>query len=118
MSHVSHKYVCTCSCSVCVFMCAYITGEQIRKRRCKAAFSYVPQHEDELELKIGDIIEIISEVRLIILYWTEPLRSVRKKIILQTTQMHMFLTYLSFFIMKYVGKKIHTFALHLLQIYD
>ncbi|XP_070842143.1 SH3 domain-containing kinase-binding protein 1 isoform X3 [Chaetodon trifascialis] len=37
-------------------------GEQIRKRRCKAAFSYVPQHEDELELKIGDIIEIIAEV--------------------------------------------------------
>ncbi|KAM9826890.1 SH3 domain-containing kinase-binding protein 1 [Neosynchiropus ocellatus] len=36
--------------------------EQIRKRRCKAAFSYVPQHEDELELKIGDIIEIIAEV--------------------------------------------------------
>ncbi|XP_029979390.1 SH3 domain-containing kinase-binding protein 1 isoform X1 [Sphaeramia orbicularis] len=37
-------------------------GEQIRKRRCKAAFSYVPQHEDELELKIGDIIEVIAEV--------------------------------------------------------
>ncbi|KAM6908311.1 SH3 domain-containing kinase-binding protein 1 [Lycodopsis pacificus] len=37
-------------------------GEQIRKRRCKAAFSYAPQHEDELELKIGDVIEIISEV--------------------------------------------------------
>ncbi|XP_034562415.1 SH3 domain-containing kinase-binding protein 1 isoform X2 [Notolabrus celidotus] len=37
-------------------------GEQIRKRRCKAAFSYVPQHEDELGLKIGDIIEIIAEV--------------------------------------------------------
>ncbi|XP_019122529.1 SH3 domain-containing kinase-binding protein 1 isoform X3 [Larimichthys crocea] len=37
-------------------------GEQIRKRRCKAAFSYVPQHEDELELKIGDVIEIIAEV--------------------------------------------------------
>ncbi|XP_041670495.1 SH3 domain-containing kinase-binding protein 1 isoform X1 [Cheilinus undulatus] len=37
-------------------------GDQIRKRRCKAAFSYVPQHEDELELKIGDIIEIIAEV--------------------------------------------------------
>uniref|UniRef100_A0A8C9ZBA8 Osteoclast-stimulating factor 1 n=1 Tax=Sander lucioperca TaxID=283035 RepID=A0A8C9ZBA8_SANLU len=35
---------------------------QIRKRRCKAAFSYVPQHEDELELKIGDVIEIIAEV--------------------------------------------------------
>ncbi|KAF0028471.1 hypothetical protein F2P81_019558 [Scophthalmus maximus] len=37
-------------------------GEQIRKRRCKAAFSYVPQHEDELELKIGDVIDIIAEV--------------------------------------------------------
>ncbi|XP_072306618.1 SH3 domain-containing kinase-binding protein 1 [Eucyclogobius newberryi] len=36
--------------------------EQIRKRRCKAAFSYVPQHEDELELKIGDIIDVITEV--------------------------------------------------------
>lgn len=44
-------------------VCAHVAGEQIRKRRCKAAFSYVPQHEDELELKIGDIIEIISEVR-------------------------------------------------------
>lgn len=40
-----------------------LVGEQIRKRRCKAAFSYVPQHEDELELKIGDVIEIIAEVR-------------------------------------------------------
>ncbi|XP_078147430.1 SH3 domain-containing kinase-binding protein 1 isoform X2 [Centroberyx gerrardi] len=37
-------------------------GEQIRKRRCKAAFSYMPQNEDELELKIGDVIEIIAEV--------------------------------------------------------
>uniref|UniRef100_A0A3Q3DDE5 Osteoclast-stimulating factor 1 n=1 Tax=Hippocampus comes TaxID=109280 RepID=A0A3Q3DDE5_HIPCM len=37
-------------------------AEQIRKRRCKAAFSYAPQHEDELELKIGDVIEIVAEV--------------------------------------------------------
>ncbi|XP_060755683.1 SH3 domain-containing kinase-binding protein 1 [Neoarius graeffei] len=37
-------------------------GEAIRKRRCKAAFSYIPQNEDELELKIGDIIEILGEV--------------------------------------------------------
>ncbi|XP_066522823.1 SH3 domain-containing kinase-binding protein 1 isoform X2 [Hoplias malabaricus] len=37
-------------------------GEAIRKRRCKAAFSYVPQNEDELELKIGDVIEILGEV--------------------------------------------------------
>ncbi|XP_035268778.1 SH3 domain-containing kinase-binding protein 1 isoform X2 [Anguilla anguilla] len=37
-------------------------GEAIRKRRCRAAFSYIPQNEDELELKIGDIIEILGEV--------------------------------------------------------
>ncbi|XP_042570400.1 SH3 domain-containing kinase-binding protein 1-like isoform X2 [Cyprinus carpio] len=37
-------------------------SEAIRKRRCKAAFSYAPQNEDELELKIGDVIEILGEV--------------------------------------------------------
>ncbi|MCJ8745898.1 hypothetical protein PDJAM_G00135730 [Pangasius djambal] len=37
-------------------------GEAIRKRRCKAAFSYIPQNEDELELKNGDIIEVLGEV--------------------------------------------------------
>ncbi|XP_067291731.1 SH3 domain-containing kinase-binding protein 1 isoform X2 [Pseudorasbora parva] len=36
--------------------------EAIRKRRCKAAFSYAPQNEDELELKIGDVIEVLGEV--------------------------------------------------------
>lgn len=48
----------------------FTSGEQIRKRRCKAAFSYLPQHEDELELKIGDVIEIIAEVRLGTFYST------------------------------------------------
>ncbi|KAK7123629.1 hypothetical protein R3I93_021910 [Phoxinus phoxinus] len=37
-------------------------SEAIRKRRCKATFSYAPQNEDELELKIGDVIEILGEV--------------------------------------------------------
>ncbi|GAA6074682.1 SH3 domain-containing kinase-binding protein 1 isoform X1, partial [Tachysurus ichikawai] len=37
-------------------------GEAIRKKRCKAAFSYIPQNEDELELKIGDVIEVLGEV--------------------------------------------------------
>ncbi|CAB1340979.1 unnamed protein product, partial [Coregonus sp. 'balchen'] len=36
--------------------------DQIRQRRCKASFSYVPQNEDELELKIGDVIDILVEV--------------------------------------------------------
>uniref|UniRef100_A0A8C7WYN4 Osteoclast-stimulating factor 1 n=1 Tax=Oryzias sinensis TaxID=183150 RepID=A0A8C7WYN4_9TELE len=48
--------------SFCVFGCFFDAGEQIRKRRCKAAFSYAPQHEDELELRVGDVIEIITEV--------------------------------------------------------
>lgn len=63
MPHVKHEYVYTYTLVLCVFA----AGEQIRKRRCKAAFSYVPQHEDELELKIGDIIEIIAEVSLVTL---------------------------------------------------
>ncbi|XP_072567531.1 SH3 domain-containing kinase-binding protein 1 isoform X4 [Paramormyrops kingsleyae] len=37
-------------------------GDAIRRRRCKVAFSYAPQNEDELELKIGDVIEILAEV--------------------------------------------------------
>uniref|UniRef100_A0A671QRB5 Osteoclast-stimulating factor 1 n=1 Tax=Sinocyclocheilus anshuiensis TaxID=1608454 RepID=A0A671QRB5_9TELE len=37
-------------------------GEAFRKRRCKAVFSYTPQNEDELELKIGDVIEVLGEV--------------------------------------------------------
>ena len=27
------------------------------------AFSYLPQNDDELELKVGDIIEVVGEVR-------------------------------------------------------
>ncbi|XP_041089157.1 SH3 domain-containing kinase-binding protein 1 isoform X2 [Polyodon spathula] len=37
-------------------------GEKIRKKRCKAAFSYAPQNDDELELKVGDVIEVSREV--------------------------------------------------------
>uniref|UniRef100_A0A671ND77 Osteoclast-stimulating factor 1 n=1 Tax=Sinocyclocheilus anshuiensis TaxID=1608454 RepID=A0A671ND77_9TELE len=33
-----------------------------KKRQCKVLFEYVPQNEDELELKIGDIIDITQEV--------------------------------------------------------
>ncbi|XP_041089161.1 SH3 domain-containing kinase-binding protein 1 isoform X5 [Polyodon spathula] len=36
-------------------------GEKIRKKRCKAAFSYAPQNDDELELKVGDVIEVSRE---------------------------------------------------------
>ncbi|XP_051737895.1 SH3 domain-containing kinase-binding protein 1 isoform X3 [Ctenopharyngodon idella] len=39
-----------------------VLGEAIRKKRCKAAFSYTPQNDDELELKIGDVIEVLGEV--------------------------------------------------------
>ncbi|XP_028628523.1 SH3 domain-containing kinase-binding protein 1 isoform X2 [Grammomys surdaster] len=33
-----------------------------RRRRCQVAFSYLPQNDDELELKVGDIIEVVGEV--------------------------------------------------------
>ncbi|XP_066533446.1 CD2-associated protein isoform X2 [Hoplias malabaricus] len=33
-----------------------------KKRLCKVVFEYVPQNEDELELKFGDIIEVTEEV--------------------------------------------------------
>ncbi|KAI2652124.1 CD2-associated protein [Labeo rohita] len=33
-----------------------------KKRQCRVLFEYVPQNEDELELKIGDIIDITEEV--------------------------------------------------------
>nr|XP_033475612.1 CD2-associated protein isoform X1 [Epinephelus lanceolatus] len=33
-----------------------------KKRQCKALFEYQPQNEDELELKVGDIIDITEEV--------------------------------------------------------
>ncbi|KAM4633777.1 CD2-associated protein [Polymixia lowei] len=33
-----------------------------KKRQCKVLFEYVPQNEDELELKIGEIIDINEEV--------------------------------------------------------
>lgn len=34
-----------------------------KKRQCRALFDYQPVNEDELELKVGDIIEIIEEVQ-------------------------------------------------------
>ncbi|PKK33120.1 CD2-associated protein [Columba livia] len=33
-----------------------------KKRQCKVLFEYVPQNEDELELKLGDVIDITEEV--------------------------------------------------------
>ncbi|XP_014106965.1 PREDICTED: CD2-associated protein isoform X2 [Pseudopodoces humilis] len=33
-----------------------------KKRQCKVLFEYLPQNEDELELKLGDVIDIIDEV--------------------------------------------------------
>ncbi|XP_030058128.1 SH3 domain-containing kinase-binding protein 1 isoform X2 [Microcaecilia unicolor] len=37
-------------------------GDKSRRRRCQVAFSYMPQNEDELELKVGEIIEVLGEV--------------------------------------------------------
>ncbi len=39
-----------------------------KRRQCKVLFEYVPQNEDELELKTGDIIDITEEVSFCLLY--------------------------------------------------
>ncbi|XP_006860594.1 PREDICTED: CD2-associated protein [Chrysochloris asiatica] len=36
--------------------------KKTKKRQCKVFFEYVPQNEDELELKVGDVIDINEEV--------------------------------------------------------
>ncbi|XP_069706896.1 CD2-associated protein isoform X2 [Phaenicophaeus curvirostris] len=36
--------------------------EGSKKRQCKVLFEYIPQNEDELELKLGDVIDINEEV--------------------------------------------------------
>ncbi|XP_037699461.1 CD2-associated protein isoform X2 [Choloepus didactylus] len=36
--------------------------KKTKKRQCKVLFEYMPQNEDELELKVGDIIDINEEV--------------------------------------------------------
>ncbi|XP_049612072.1 CD2-associated protein [Syngnathus scovelli] len=38
------------------------TTKKLKKRQCKVLFDYQPQNEDELELKIGDILDITEEV--------------------------------------------------------
>ncbi|EPQ04778.1 CD2-associated protein [Myotis brandtii] len=35
--------------------------KKIKKRQCKVLFEYIPQNDDELELKVGDIIDINDE---------------------------------------------------------
>uniref|UniRef100_A0A8C6QY47 CD2-associated protein n=1 Tax=Nannospalax galili TaxID=1026970 RepID=A0A8C6QY47_NANGA len=41
--------------------------KKTKKRQCKVLFEYLPQNEDELELKVGDVIDINEEVRVIIM---------------------------------------------------
>ncbi|KAJ8339904.1 hypothetical protein SKAU_G00345370 [Synaphobranchus kaupii] len=36
--------------------------KKVKRRQCRALFEYVPQNEDELELKAGDVIDINEEV--------------------------------------------------------
>lgn len=40
-----------------------------KKRQCKALFEYNPVNEDELELKVGDIVDILEEVLQTCLLW-------------------------------------------------
>lgn len=61
--------ICCCMLSLLLFIwfqnpCnhSFLPVLETKKRLCKALFEYVPQNEDELELKMGDIVEITEEV--------------------------------------------------------
>lgn len=60
-----------CFASILSFAISFELGS--KKRQCKVLFEYVPQNEDELELKLGDVIDINEEVscftELIISLW-------------------------------------------------
>ena len=49
---------------------------ETKKRQCKVLFEYIPQNEDELELKVGDIIDISEEVSKNIWFQIESQSSV------------------------------------------
>lgn len=51
-------------------ICLFVSASA---RRCKVLFSYEPANDDELELKVDDIIEILTEVEEG--WWRGKLRS-------------------------------------------
>ncbi|XP_044526069.1 SH3 domain-containing kinase-binding protein 1 [Gracilinanus agilis] len=51
--------------------------ERNRRRRCQVAFSYLPQNDDELELKVGDIIEVVGEDCIDVGWWEGELNGRR-----------------------------------------
>lgn len=70
-----HRQFCTCSCEAAqqtggfnifswlfsIFFFFFFSTEP-KKRQCRVLFDYHPLNEDELELKTGDVVEIIEEV--------------------------------------------------------
>lgn len=44
-------------------MLYFLLSTESKKRQCKVLFEYTPQNVDELELKLGDVIDINEEVR-------------------------------------------------------
>lgn len=39
-----------------------VSGNASNKKKCRVLFSYQPKHDDELELKLEDVVEFLSEV--------------------------------------------------------
>lgn len=48
-----------------LFVFFFSAKKMKQTRKCEVAFAYSPMNEDELELVVGDIIEIIREVELL-----------------------------------------------------
>lgn len=49
-----------------------------KKRQCKVQYEYNPVNEDELELKVGDIVDILEEVLQTCLLWVGCLSFIDK----------------------------------------
>lgn len=50
---------------VCLTGVFSLTSTEPKRRQCKVLFEYQPQNEDELELKVGDVVDINEEVSII-----------------------------------------------------
>jgi hypothetical protein len=52
-----------CDDGALIHVCLFPGGGTVAaKKRCRVLYSYVPKHEDELELKVDDVIDFEAEV--------------------------------------------------------
>lgn len=53
----------------CFYLDFLLPSAEPKRRQCKVLFEYSPVNEDELELKVGEIVDILEEVLQTCLLW-------------------------------------------------